>query len=252
MPHQSLTVLSANLWHDWPRFRRLAERLEDFARLAENARADLLLLQEVANLPSLHAGVWLAERLGFSFVYSRSNGHRQAIGFEEGLAILSRYPLGSPVLYQLSRGSNPFWRRMALGVPVHAPGGDLMAFSIHLGISGKQNTEQIARLQSWVTWLTGDRPALVGGDFNAHETSRQIQNARRTWRDTFRQLHPQAEGTTHLLRWPWGGTLLRQRLDYIFLHPGHTDWAVLETRHLDSPGGPHSDHRAVLTRLQLF
>jgi len=32
---RGITVMSANLWHDWPRFRRLSERLSAFARLVE-------------------------------------------------------------------------------------------------------------------------------------------------------------------------------------------------------------------------
>ncbi len=70
-----LTVLSANLWHDWPRFRRIKERLEDFARLAEREQADVILLQEVARTRAIRADEWLADRLGMVSVYSRANGH---------------------------------------------------------------------------------------------------------------------------------------------------------------------------------
>jgi endonuclease/exonuclease/phosphatase (EEP) superfamily protein YafD len=92
-------------------------------------------------------------------------------------------------------------------------------------------------------------PALVGGDFNAGEGTRQIKALQRSWLDTFRQLNPFADGATHELRWPWGGLLRRQRLDYIFLKAGQGHWSVLEARHLVTPGMPHSDHRAVLLRL---
>ena len=86
-------------------------------------------------------------------------------------------------------------------------------------------------------------------DFNASERASQIVHTQHTWLDTFRHLHPQADGTTHELRWPWGGLLRRHRLDYIFLHPGDQQWRVLEACHVDAPSGPHSDHRAVLVRL---
>jgi len=44
--------------------------------------------------------------------------------------------------------------------------------------------------------------------------------------------------------------LLHQRLDYVFVQqPATAHWRVLDSGHLDAPGGPHSDHRAVLTRL---
>lgn len=40
----SYTVMSANLWHDWPRFTNLEERLEAFAKLVQSERVDLVLL----------------------------------------------------------------------------------------------------------------------------------------------------------------------------------------------------------------
>jgi endonuclease/exonuclease/phosphatase family metal-dependent hydrolase len=244
-----LTVLSANLWHDWPRHRRLPARLESFARLVETQRADIVLLQEVARTPDLWADEWLGERLGMAYVYSRANGHAGGIGFEEGLAVFSRFPLADPRLQQLGGGRNPFVRRLGLGAAVATPCGEMLAFSVHLGLRRRQNAAQLAHLRAWVSGLAGSAPALVGGDFNAPETSLQISRAQTAWVDTFRRLHPQADGATHELRWPWGGLIRRARLDYIFLHLGSARWQVLEARHLATEGRPHSDHRAVLARL---
>lgn len=245
---RGISVMSANLWHDWPRFRQLTERLEAFARLAEGQGADILLLQEVARKPDLHADEWLAERLGMGYVYSRANGHQQ-IGFEEGIAIFSRFPLGSPELVQLGEPGNPFVRRMALGAQVDTPCGDLMAFSVHLGLRSKANTSQVDHLHRWVGQLSPSRTALVGGDFNSPETSPQIQGASSAWVDTYRQANPHGDGHTHTLRWPWGGVIRRQRLDYIFLVSEQAGWQVLEARHLAAPGLAHSDHQAVMARL---
>ena len=244
-----LTVLSANLWHDFPRYRRFMDRLEAFAHLAEAQAADVLLLQEVSRTSGFQVDAWLVDRLGMTAIYSRANGHSSAIGFEEGLAVLSRFPLHSPRLRQLSLSRNPFVRRLALGAEVQSPWGSLLAFSVHLGLIPRQNNAQICQLQRWVAQVSGGKTALVGGDFNAHETSRRIQQTRSGWLDTFRQLYPYADGTTHELRWPWGALLHKYRLDYIFLQPGNTRWQVLETQHLQVPDFPHSDHRAVLTRL---
>jgi endonuclease/exonuclease/phosphatase family metal-dependent hydrolase len=245
----NLTVMSANLWHDWPRHRRLAERLEAFARLAEAEGADIILLQEVAHTPHIRVDDWLAERLGMARAYTRANGAQAAIGFEEGLAVLSRFPLESPRLLNLRSGAGLFVRRVALGAEVGTPHGNLLAISVHLGLLSRQNARQIEDLRAWVATEVGNGPALIGGDFNAHEASPQIRRAQHTWLDTFRQLHPYSDGTTHEWRCPWGGVLHRRRLDYLFLHPGLGRWVVDSSRHLEARGRPHSDHRAVLARL---
>jgi len=246
---QGLTVISTNLWHDWPRRQRAVERLEAFARLVEEHKADVLLLQEVARTTHFWTDQWLAERLGMAYVYSRANGHLQSIGFEEGLAVFSRHPLGQPVLRQLSPTSNPFVHRLALGTQIDSPCGKLLAFSVHLGLVGKQNASEADHLNSWVQDISKGMTALVGGDFNAGELSRQIQKLQQNWLDTFRHLNPFADGTTHEIHWPWGKALHRARLDYIFLKAEQNSWKILEARHLDTPDEPHSDHRAVLLRL---
>ena len=246
---QGLRVISANLWHDWPQHRRILERLEAFAHLAEDHQADVLLLQEVARTKKIWVDRWLAHRLGMAYVYSRANGHLEGIGFEEGLAVFSRYPLSRPVLRQLSPAENRFSRRLALGTQVSSPCGDLLAFSVHLGLTAKQNSDQAAKLSDWVKTVAKGTPALVGGDFNAGESSRQIKNLQQSWLDTFLHINPFADSATHELRWPWGKPFRRERLDYIFLKTQLTHYKVLEARHLETPGVRHSDHRAVFLRL---
>lgn len=246
---QGLTVISANLWHDWPKRRRAVERLEAFARLVDEHRADVLLLQEVARTTGFWTDQWLARRLGMAYVYSRANGHLDGIGFEEGLAVFSRYPLSEPVLHQLSPEENQFARRLVLGAQIASPCGKLLAFSVHLGLIGKQNSDQAAKLDGWVHTISKDETALVGGDFNAGEHSKQIKRLQGSWLDTFRHLNPFSDGTTHELRWPWGKPLRRDRLDYIFLKANREEWKVLEALHLETLGERHSDHRVVLLRL---
>lgn len=245
----SITVISANLWHDWPRYRQITERLEAFIQLVVEEDVDILLLQEVSRTTDLRVDEWLADRLGMAYVYTRANGHR-AIGFEEGIAVFSRFPLSQPALSQLGHQSNPFVRRMALGAKVETPCGNLHAFSVHLGLTPRNNTTQVAHLHHWVGDIALRQPALVGGDFNAHESSPQIRQTRSRWLDTFRHLHPHADGHTHVIRWPWGSVLRRHRLDYIFLLPDESSWKVVETRHLSTSGLSHSDHRAIITRLE--
>jgi len=246
----SLTVLSANLWHDWPRFRNIEQRLEAFARMVEHEKADLLLLQEIARTQTFKVDSWLADRLGMSYVYSRSNGSEK-IGFEEGLGVFSRFPLvRQPYIRQVSRIANPFVRRMALGAEVETPCGRILAFSVHLGLLRKQNAHQLEELHYWISRLSGNRSVVIGGDFNVSEKSHQIRRVRTFWQDTYRLAQAHGQSHTHTVKWPWGNKLLRQRIDYIFLQQGTPVFNVLDVRHLDPVGGLHSDHRAVIARLE--
>jgi len=247
----AITVLSANLWHDWPRHRHLLQRLKAFARLVEEQKVDILLLQEVARTPDVRTDQWLTERLNMAYVYSRANGHHKGIGFEEGLAVFSRFPLKTPRLRHLEPSFRPFVRRLVLGAEVETPRVQLPVFSVHLSLLPSHNAAQVQLLQKWVNSVAGKRSALIGGDFNVNEHAAQIADMRQTWLDVYRHIHPKKDGTTHELRLFSRGRARRRRLDYIFFSPGDHRWRVLEARHLDAPDGPHSDHRAVLARIAL-
>jgi endonuclease/exonuclease/phosphatase family metal-dependent hydrolase len=247
---EGLTVLSANLWHDWPHHRRLFDRLKSFVQLVEQKAADIVLLQEVARIPGIRADEWLAQRLGMAYFYIRANGDEESIGFEEGLAILSRFPLTDPQVKQLGEAFNPFTRRMALSAHVETSFGGLRAFCTHLALIQGHNSKQVDQLQQWVSTTTHKETALIGGDFNAPETSSQIIKTKRSWLDTFRSLHPDKDGTTHELKTPWGKVLRRARLDYVFLQPGERRWQILEAAHLKSENVPLSDHHVVMARLK--
>jgi endonuclease/exonuclease/phosphatase family metal-dependent hydrolase len=246
--NKTITVISANLWHDWPLRRNLSDRLEAFAQLVESEGADVVLLQEVVRSSEICVDDWLADRLGMAYAYTPANGDERVIGFEEGLAIFSRFPILTHHRKALGRRSS-FFHRLALGAEVKSPFGNLFAISVHLGFLKSRNRNQWDDLQSWVTDMAGGRAALIGGDFNMHEGTDQIQQAQNLWIDTFRLLNPKQDATTHELRLPWGTSFRRRRLDYIFLQPGPTYWTVLEARHLKGLDKPHSDHRAVMARL---
>jgi endonuclease/exonuclease/phosphatase family metal-dependent hydrolase len=249
-PGGELIVISANLWHDWPFHRRLPDRLEAFAQLVEAHGARVVLLQEVMRTADFRSDTWLANRLGMASVYARANGHADAIGFEEGSAVLSGFPVRDVRQTTLGRSVSRFVNRIALGVQLEIECCKLWAFSTHLGLLRAQNGRQLAALQAWIGEVVQDELTVIGGDFNAHEGSEQIQKASQRWTDTYRSLHPAGLAGTHAIRLPWGGRSHTRRLDYIFLEQPDSDWHILETHHLQSAGKPHSDHDAVLTRLQ--
>lgn len=125
----TVTLLSANLWHDWPRYRDQQQRLEKLAELIEQEQVDIALLQEVARRPAFRVDEWLTQHLGMAYAYSQANGHEAAIGFEEGVAIFSRFPLHRPRRQHLGQSGRRWVRRLALGVDVKTPLGLLSVFS---------------------------------------------------------------------------------------------------------------------------
>lgn len=246
---RTVNLITANLWHDFPRYKNITQRLEVFSRLAVEERADVLLLQEASRTPHLHVPEWIAHRLGMDFIYAPANGH-PAIGFEEGLAVASRYPLSKPMLRRLGGTSQrSLVHRLALGVSVETPCGSLQVFSVHLGLAARQNFRQLRDLRTWVDEFDPEIPVLIGGDFNAAEDSPQIRHARQSWIDTYRKINPYADATTHTLRWPWGSIIKQHRLDYMFFRNGSKSWQVLDSRHISSAEMPHSDHHAVFTKV---
>lgn len=242
----TLTVISANLLNPYARIGRvdekaLRERLEIFARLAERGKAGILLCQEVGRGQEFRVDSCLAARLGMTAVYQRANGNAGRFGREEGLAILSRYPLSAPVTYLLGGG---LWRRPALGAVVDSPLGEVAVYTAHLSLRPWRNRRQPARLRAWVAATAGERPAFVGGDFNAHEAAPPMAALRQAWVDAFRAIHPTGDGATHELRL-FGRVLSRRRLDYLFLAQQHPKIRVVNCE-LSRPDESFSDHRAVV------
>ena len=82
-----------------------------------------------------------------AYVYSRANGHHKGIGFEEGLAVFSSFPLKTPRLRHLEPSFRPFVRRLVLGAEVETPRVELPVFSVHLSLLPSHNAAQVQLLQ---------------------------------------------------------------------------------------------------------
>ncbi|MFN2167981.1 MAG: endonuclease/exonuclease/phosphatase family protein, partial [Anaerolineae bacterium] len=216
-----------------------------------------VLLQEVP-WHGGNAARWLAEQAGLNHLYLRANGNRWAILFEEGEAILSRYPLRDPAWIELAPRAGFFEHRVVLGATAVTPWGDLRAFSTHLTHGDAEtNRNQAASLKAFVDG-DGDVPALVAGDFNAVEGSPQIQTLR--WVDTYRLAHPGEDGFTCCVDDLTAGPdeLLDKRIDYLFLIHGAGGAKVVSSQPiLDQPTAVGSgwlrasDHAGLLTELSL-
>lgn len=257
-----LRVTSLNMLHGFPRFEHLPARLDLIAGEVQRQDADIVCLQEVPWRPRLgNVGRYLAERTGLNYVYLRANGNRWAILFEEGEAILSRYPLRDVDFTELTPQAGFFEHRVALTATVVTPWGDVRVVVTYL-TDGEPaiNRAQAESLMTFVERL-GSGPAIVAGDFNAKEDSPQIRELAGRWVDTYRAAHPDDVGFTccvdDLTHDP--GEPLEKRIDYVFLLPDDAEMVrVVDSRRvLDQPSRIDagwlwaSDHVGLLTTINV-
>jgi endonuclease/exonuclease/phosphatase family metal-dependent hydrolase len=180
------------------------------------------------------------------------------LGFSEGPAILSRYPITAWEAHRLPSCEDWWEPRIVVYAEVKAPGGPLPVFSTHT--SGE--TCQSERIAELVQERRRGRPAIVMGDFNAVESSEPIGalTGARGFLDAFRAANPDAPGPTVWQHVRSPRPTVRRRVDYVFVAPGeHGVPAVLGSRVVvDAPrpgpdGAPlwPTDHYGVLADLRL-
>ena len=194
-----LRVLSLNVLHGFPTFGRLGERLDLVADEIVRRDADVALLQEVPwTFGTGSAAERLARATGMNHVFARANGQRFAILFEEGSAILSRYPLRDVATTELTPHAGPFEHRIALAATADTPWGALRLVVTHLAGSDEEvNLGQAASLAAWTTAQAGPMlPMLIVGDFNATPESATYASLPSAWTDAYRSVHPDDAGHT--------------------------------------------------------
>ncbi len=216
-----LRVMSLNMLHGYPRFAHLSARLDAIAEEIRRLDPDIVCLQEVPWTRRLGNGAqYLAERTGLNYLYLRANGNHRLIFFEEGEAIISRYPLHSPTFMELQPQAGLFEHRVVLHATASTQWGDVGVFVTHLTHGDDDvNRQQASSLLRFVT--AGRGPAIVAGDFNATEDSPQIQAITGQWIDTYRAATPEADEPTCCIDDLAGGPAERPkvRIDYVFLAP---------------------------------
>jgi endonuclease/exonuclease/phosphatase family metal-dependent hydrolase len=213
-------VVSLNVLHGHPDFEYLDLRLELIAHEIERLDADIVLLQEVPWRRELgNAAAYLSEEMGMNYVYWRANGNRWAISFEEGEAILSRYPLKDVSVSELKPQAGFFENRIVLRAVAQTPIGDIDLYVTHLTHGEAEiNQGQVEALMQFVE-RTSRNMAIVAGDFNAREGSPHIMSLGDAWVDSYRLANPGDRGYTCCvgdLRAP-PGEILEKRIDYIFV-----------------------------------
>ncbi|MEA3439381.1 MAG: endonuclease/exonuclease/phosphatase family protein [Chloroflexota bacterium] len=219
----SIRVISLNMLHGYQNFDNLSARLDLIAGEIQSLDADIVLLQEVPWTQGTgNAAEHLSQRLGMNYAYYRANGNRKIIGFEEGEAILSRYPIENPKGIELHPRASVFEHRVVLQASIATHLGEVLVFVTHLTNGDPDiNAKQSAALLEYV-----DQQdicyRIVAGDLNAQEDSVQIKSLSDCWIDTYRIVNPDLNGFTccidNINSAP--DETLEKRIDYIFIAPG--------------------------------
>ncbi|MBK9308009.1 MAG: endonuclease/exonuclease/phosphatase family protein [Nitrospira sp.] len=274
----ALRVLTYNLLHDgpWSGFfengTHLEERLDMTIQELQRLQPDVIALQEASDSRK-HGNVpqRIAEALGYQMVFEPATQHisgirfldrliTSTIGFKEGPAILSRYPIVAWEVYDLPRCERRMDPRILLRAAIDAPDGPVQVFSAH---TSKGDDCQLERVGEVFREYRGTGRAILMGDLNTSEQSAVLAE----WQkdpgliDAFRVANPGISGGTvwqniHV-EWPTAD----RRVDFIFLVDGTNgkDPVVRASRlAFDQPGLlPNgdalwpSDHRGVLADIEL-
>ena len=253
-----LRVVSLNMLHGFPLFKDLSLRIDLIARELQRLDADVVLLQEVPwTTRTGNVAELLARQLGYNYLYYRVNGNKNLILFEEGEAILSRFPLSDAVTTELKPRADFFDTRVALGATVDTPWSKVRLFVTHLTNKGVQPAGgQAESLRKFVEANTNG-PTVVAGDFNSTQDTTQIKELTNVWTDAYRAAHPGEQGPTCCIDNLNAGPdePLEERIDYIFL--AHWSGQSFRTQKVfDVPfemnGGWQwaSDHEGLMVEIQ--
>jgi endonuclease/exonuclease/phosphatase family metal-dependent hydrolase len=203
---------------------RLAMMIEGLGAL----RPDIVALQESPVTRGRgDVAARLAGALGLRYVHARATERVVpprllgrlivwGLGFVEGPAILSRFPITASEVYDLPRCQRWLDPRVALRADVQAPAGPLTVFSTHVSRDDCQ-TRRVAELARVPT----GSPAIVMGDLNVTETAPALGAfLDHGFVDLFRAVNPDALGLTVWQRIDAPAPTVFRRVDYVLLRPG--------------------------------
>jgi len=272
MKAKHVSFLTLNLWGEngpWE------SRLDFVGAKLDSLRPDVIALQEVREASGRveNQAETLARRRGLHHVFAPATAWG---GGHEGLAIVSRFPIGEHEARALPHSTEPEGR-IVLSARLDTEHGPVWVHTTHLSYrehEGLRREAQVMAVDEAIAARKNDNPQVLMGDFNAVPHSDEIRwlcglttlGGRRTYyQDCWDIVRAGEPGYTWARANPYIGKMswLRgdRRLDYIFVTPARRDGrgTVHDARiFFDEPqvlpGGDRlyaSDHFAVLADIQL-
>ena len=272
-----LRVITFNLLHDgaasgfFDGRTRLEERLDMAIRELKGLDPDIVAVQEASD-SRRHGNVpeRLAKALDFYVVFEPATQHVFGLrpldwliigimGFKEGSAILSRFPIGTSHVHELPRCRKWLEPRIMLEAAIETTWGPLHVFSAHTGRGDECQMERVGEI---VRGHVGSGPSLLMGDFNTQETSNALTALRSEagFVDVFRVANPETNGPTVWQRIESSEPTVSRRVDFILLLNGRESTTSVRTSRIvfNRPGHLTdgtvlwpSDHYGVFAEIEI-
>lgn len=228
---QKIRIVTLNIWQEQGLWE---QRLELIQEHFQSLMADVFCLQEVRQVPERipNQAATLAQSLNLHFTYETAQPWG---GGDEGLAILSRYPIVERHFVALP-SSERDGRRICLGAVLDLGATQMWIFTTHLAYrltDGVLREQQVYEVDRFVqSHATAAVASVLAGDFNARPEADEIrflrgltsiQGKRTYYQDAFAVCNPGALGYTWARENPYTLELEwlepDRRLDYIFVTP---------------------------------
>jgi endonuclease/exonuclease/phosphatase family metal-dependent hydrolase len=267
----SFNVLHGGITSElWGNGEQLEERLDATTEGLRALDADVIGLQEASRgLRRGNVTKRIGSALGFQSVDAGATSRlfggsllgflsSFVLAFDEGPAIVSRYPIARSTSWLLAQ-CHVFYRRVLLCAEVCTPWGPVQVCSTHLNGSACQAASVDAHLRT----LPDGEPVVLMGDLNATEDTEGLRLLRERSRfiDTFRVANPAMPGFTDDQELDVERSTVAERADYVLVAPGHdrpsrvvASRIVLDQPFHDRDGDVlwTSDHYGVLSDVALF
>ena len=223
----TLRFLTLNLWgENGPWQGRMELLLDGLAAVAP----DVIGLQEVRDVPGRvpNQAEEIARRYGWHHVFAPSTAWG---GGHEGLAIVSRFPIGSHEAKPLPHSAENEGR-IVLSARIDDPAKPFWVHTTHLAYrmnEGQKREDQVLFVDQVIAAHANDHIQVLMGDFNTVPDSDEIRwlsgmttldGRRVAYQDAWARARPREEGVTWASANPYVGLMHwlppDRRLDYIF------------------------------------
>ncbi|MBI2039661.1 endonuclease/exonuclease/phosphatase family protein [Candidatus Microgenomates bacterium] len=235
-----IKVVSWNIWQ--------GHHLKMIISFLKQNNADVIGLQEAIEKDGTNTAAVIAKELGYQCSYHRAVDQTR-LGYPQGNAILSRYPIAKSIFHKLSglslyKNTAETEPRIAVEAKINTGNNMLTVFTVHLAYSHQFKESKMRNLQvdNLIKLLPSAR-AILMGDFNSHPDSLIVTK--------LNQVMVNADQNLTVPTWTvypfnvegFAETKLRHRLDYIFVSK---DIRVRSFRVKDSEGSDHLPVSAIV------